>query len=836
MNARTVRFAWYRYRASFARRVSSYLSIVLLIGVVGGLALAGVAGARRTDSSFATYLASTNPSTVALFSRYDDPGLKLNTGYNQALANEIASLPGVSRSASSVVFDGNIGLSSVKGLHLHLTGGEEPPAILGSVNGEYSSVDRVTMIAGRPTNPRSTDEAIMNVQAAHELGLHIGSTITIPIYTDFEVNSPKSFPPFRILKVTMVGEFVASRDVVESDIGSLGASAVIFSQGLTRQLAPKCSTGTETFLQLKGGDANATKVLDEVYKIDPIARHFPAEVTTSFLPVAQQIISPEAVALGIFGAISALAALLIGALMLGRLLRGGAEELEVLRALGARRSMLLAEELVGALSAVVVGSLLAVAVATGLSPLSPLGPVRSVYPDKGVSIDATVLVVGFVALVLILSSLTLLFAGREVRRVTDRRPSTPWKRESGVLRSTANSGLPIAAVTGIRFALEPGRGRAATPVRSAALGAVLAVVVLVATVTFGASLDSLVSHPPLYGWNWNYAMLSGFGGNEDLPGPQITTFLNADHYIQSWSGVNIVKASLDGQDVPAMAERPEAPVQPPILSGHGLEKANQIVLGPVTMAALGKHVGDTVTFSNGLSKPSTLTIVGTLTMPTLGNNSGLGTGALVATSRFPTSLMNLQDSSIPGPNAILVRIRPGANPAAAYRSLTQVEKKVNKIPQAQGSTGGIVKVLRPAEIVNFRSMGTTPTVLAAGLALGAIAALGLTLIASVRRRRRELALLKALGFTQRQLAASIAWQASVASIIGCVVGIPLGIIAGRLLWNDFARSINVVPSATVPALTVTLIALGALVFANLVAAIPGRTAARTPTALVLRAE
>jgi hypothetical protein len=62
-------------------------------------------------------------------------------------------------------------------------------------------------------------------------------------------------------------------------------------------------------------------------------------------------------------------------------------------------------------------------------------------------------------------------------------------------------------VTGVRFALEPGRGRSAAPVRSAILGAVLAVAVLTTTVTFGASLDSLVSHPSLYGWNWNYAML-----------------------------------------------------------------------------------------------------------------------------------------------------------------------------------------------------------------------------------------------------------------------------------------------------------------------------------------
>jgi hypothetical protein len=74
-------------------------------------------------------------------------------------------------------------------------------------------------------------------------------------------------------------------------------------------------------------------------------------------------------------------------------------------------------------------------------------------------------------------------------------------------------------------------------------------------------------------------------------------------------------------------------------------------------------------------------------MPTLGSNSGLGNGALVATSDFPTSLLNLQDSSIPGPNVILVRIRPGANPTAAYQSLAQIERKVNKIPQAQGSAG-----------------------------------------------------------------------------------------------------------------------------------------------------
>jgi ABC-type antimicrobial peptide transport system permease subunit len=158
------------------------------------------------------------------------------------------------------------------------------------------------------------------------------------------------------------------------------------------------------------------------------------------------------------------------------------------------------------------------------------------------------------------------------------------------------------------------------------------------------------------------------------------------------------------------------------------------------------------------------------------------------------------------------------------------------VPNDTGSAGGVISALRPAEIVNFRSMGTTPAVLAAALAAGAVVALGLTLAASVRRRRRDLALLKTLGFTQRQLAASIACQATVASLAGIIVGIPLGIALGRQLWTVFAHNLNAVPDPAVPVLAVFLVGLGALVFANLVAVLPGLDAARTPTALVLGAE
>jgi ABC-type lipoprotein release transport system permease subunit len=154
-------------------------------------------------------------------------------------------------------------------------------------------------------------------------------------------------------------------------------------------------------------------------------------------------------------------------------------------------------------------------------------------------------------------------------------------------------------------------------------------------------------------------------------------------------------------------------------------------------------------------------------------------------------------------------------------------------------SGGPVSVLsvqRPAEIANYRTMGSTPVLLGAALAAGAVSALALTLMASVRRRRRELALLKVLGFTRRQVAVVVAWQSSVAVVIGIVVGVPLGVALGRFLWRLFASNIHVVPAPSVPVLPVALVAVGGLVLANLVAAIPGRIAANTPTALLLRTE
>ena len=169
--------------------------------------------------------------------------------------------------------------------------------------------------------------------------------------------------------------------------------------------------------------------------------------------------------------------------------------------------------------------------------------------------------------------------------------------------------------------------------------------------------------------------------------------------------------------------------------------------------------------------------------------------------------------------------------------MTAADRAFTDAPGGSAGNAIVVQgVQRPAEIANYKTIGLTPAILVAGLVLGAMAALALTLVASVRQRRRDLALLKTIGFVRRQLAAAVAWQATTAAVVGIVVGIPLGIVVGRWLWDLFAEQINAVPYPTVSVPSVVLVALGTVLLANLVATLPARSAARTPTAMMLRTE
>ena len=842
--------AWYRFRATFRRRWPGYLAIVLLIGLVGGLAMASIAGARRTQSSYTTFLASTNPSDLTVSA---GPANSSGSSGSDELTTKIAHLAGVKR-VRDLVAPTVIPLAPNGAPRVQLA---DVLQVYGSLDGELLDQDRMTTVQGRMANPSRADEIVMTASAAQILGVHVGQVVPLGFYTNAQTELPgfgtPSVDPRLRVQARLVGIVVLNDQVVQDDVDRANGF-VLLTPAFVREAAtisPVAATPVLYGVQLDHGSRDVAAIEQEFIGAVPPNSAYEIHVTSRVVTEVELAVKPESVALGAFGAIAALVALLLGVQAISRQLRLGDDDRGILRALGAGPLVTAGDGLIGVLGAVLIGSLLAVVVAVGLSPLTPLGPVRPVYPHPGIASDWTVLGIGLAVLVVGLgtSAVALSYSGAPNRVSRIRQVVT---RSSRVTRGAESAGMPVAGVVGVRFALQPGRGRTAVPVRSALVGTVLAVALLVGTLTFASGLHTLVSSPALYGWNWSYLL----NPSNDVP-PQALKLLDHDPDVAAWSGDSgYASVEIEGQNIPILLSNLRPKVAPPILSGHDIDANDQILLGAATLALLHKHVGDTVTITYGAPQdapiyipPTRLRIVGTATFPAVGSSSfiadhtSMGTGALLPTGIEPPALQRAllnSDANLNGPELVFVRLRSGVSAAAGRADMQRITNAANKVfaadPAAAGNSVSVQGVQRPAQIVNYRSIGSTPVVLAAGLAVGAIIALALTLAASVRHRRRDLALLKALGFTPRQLTAVVAWQSTVTAIVGIIIGVPLGIIVGRQLWILFARNINAVPDPTVPVVSVILVALGALVFANVVAALPGRIAARTPTALVLRAE
>jgi hypothetical protein len=206
-----------------------------------------------------------------VFSGLDDPGLGQSTGYNPKVTQAIARLPQVEHSDTQLGFDGNIDLNAVTGIHYRSRPGQTPPTVIGGLGRAFVAQDRVTLVQGRLADPDSTGEAVMNAQAATEMGVHVGSVIGIPFYTDAEEASPSyNGKPYFEARVKLVGVVVFARSVVQDDIDALGSATVLLSPALTRQLSLCCAYYSGLGLQLAGGARNAARVETEATRISPL--------------------------------------------------------------------------------------------------------------------------------------------------------------------------------------------------------------------------------------------------------------------------------------------------------------------------------------------------------------------------------------------------------------------------------------------------------------------------------------------------------------------------------------------------------------------------------------
>jgi putative ABC transport system permease protein len=272
-----------------------------------------------------------------------------------------------------------------------------------------------------------------------------------------------------------------------------------------------------------------------------------------------------------------------------------------------------------------------------------------------------------------------------------------------------------------------------------------------------------------------------------------------------------------------------------LLTGHAPDGPDQIVLGERTLRAAGWHVGELVPVRvNGATRR--LRITGVATFPLFSQATAvptdLGSGAAVA-----ARLLSLPDPPLCGGQATcynfaLIRYRPGASrPAVTGRLAAAVA--------GAGCRPGICLLVsdqRPAEIRDYNAVRDTPLALGVLLALLAVGTLAHVLVSSVRRRYRDLAILKTLGLLRPQLWLVVGWEATALAAVALLIGVPLGLLGGRWAWEVFAASLGVAGTAVVPVLPVLLIIPVTWLLALLIAVVPGRPAARISPAATLRAE
>jgi hypothetical protein len=385
------------------------------------------------------------------------------------------------------------------------------------------------------------------------------------------------------------------------------------------------------------------------------------------------------------------------------------------------------------------------------------------------------------------------------------------------------------------------------PVRTTVAGLTVAVAGVTAAMAFAASVDHLTATPRLSGWNWDVAAALGPvdpalagpvlerepGVDGFAPGTFFRPFPAPDHALELGPGrvpVDILGFAAD------------ATVGPTVLDGRAPADAGEILLGRETLHELGLHIGDDVRavarvggdgehLASLEEVSGRFEIVGTGVVPISGGRSRLGRGAVLTIE----GIQSLNPEATP--DVVYVRFTSGTDPRRVLSRLASGLSASGEPADAEaGPPGGIIGFQLGSEVLNVREVEDLPLLLAVVIAVLGTAVLAHFLVTAVRTRRRDLAVLRALGCTGRQLRTVVTTEGVVLALVSTAVGIPVGVIIGRWVWRTFALRLGVAPEPAVA--VVALAGLGAAVvaLAALLTVLPARWAARSRPGPVLRAE
>jgi len=789
----------------------SWLGVALLLGVVGGAVLAVGAGARRTDSAYPRLLAGSASSDVFVSANDIRP-----YGPTEEVLTRIGRLPQVEQAGAAFFPLASIATPSRRQL------GIDVYTLVGVPDARFGrTIDRSKVLDGRLADPARAGEVVVSFSLADNLGLHVGDPLTVrPLdVAAFTQGQPPAdgivnrdhVPylrgaerPVRIVGIIATPVANTFPPLPPQQLGS-----VYLTPAFLQANAAHLAVFSGLAVKLRHGQA-------DLASFERAAEQLGSNQQVSYITpgdheaVVQSSIHLQAQGLGVLAGLAALVLLVVLAQTVARRIADDGADHAALRALGATRPQLAGAAMARAAAAALGGAVGAVVVAVALSPLAPLGVARNAEPKPGLDLDVAVVLGGAAAMV----GLVLLLAAVPAWRAAGAGASSATApRQSGARLADrlARAGLPVSAVAGLRLALERGRGRSAVPVRGAVAACALGAVTVAGALSFSASLSHLLDTPRLYGWNWD-AMVSN-----TVFADRAARTIASRPWVAATSAGTMADIGVDGDRAAGIAmDSAKGGLGPVVTSGRAPRSADEILLG--TQTDSDARIGGLVTVHVG-SVSQRMRLVGRGVMPVFSDTARLGVGAWLRFSALP-HLVGQDGAQY---DTLLVRF--DGDPAAAQRQMV-----------ALFGRNGVVLPDVPAGLVGFGDLSALPAVLCGVLAAGATATLAHAVATSVRRRRRDLAILKTLGFVRRQVALSVAWQTTAIVAIAAVVGFPAGVAAGRWAWTLFAGQQGLVSEPVVPLATTLLLVPGALLLGNLVAAIPGRFAARTSPALVLRTE
>lgn len=538
----------------------------------------------------------------------------------------------------------------------------------------------------------------------------------------------------------------------------------------------------------------------------PESESFSIDPAVAISDSARTAVQSQARGLWLLAAVSALAAAaVVGQIML-RMVRLVPAERSRLSALGYTNGQIVGESLLRAALPVVTGTVIGIGLAWSVSGAFPTGFVRLVEPAPGVRFEALVLLVGATAfLVAVLVGVAIAL------RV---RPRASSARGPAVLIDRIADRSPlVSASTGFRFAFTRSEHDAGS-VRAAAAGLLLVVLLLVGSVTFGASLRRVVSDRSLYGENYDIL----FGSGATTVSDQLRTAVEGDpdvaaivYLAEGQARVGSSTLRLIGMD------RVRGSLEPPILVGRAPVSDDEIVLGRIAAANLKVDVGGEVALDGG-GTTQRYRVSGLAVVWSIGINDGIGQDAMVTMG----GLRRLDPAAVA--SALVANLRPGAPAGSRERVMSNYS--------AADDGGAEI----PGVIGNLANVRSIPYLLAG--VLGALAVLTIIhiVLTSVRNRRRDLAVIRVLGADRRRVTSTVHWQVSVFVILPLAIGVPLGLIAGQFVFRAFIDSVGAVNRASFPLPVVTAIVVAMVVLANLVAAIPAWAARRMAVSAALRVD